>query len=360
MGAFKNKDNGTWYVQFRYTNWRGERQQKLKRGFSTKKEALEWEREFLCQRQSDITMTFESFVQLYERDIRPKLKLNTWLTKESVIRQKLLPYFGKRKLSEISPKDILAWQNEMRNLEGKHGVPHSQTYLKTIHGQLSCIFNHAVRYYGLRENPAAKVGGMGSEERSEVLFWTKDEYLKFSDAMMEKPVYYYAFEILYWCGLRAGEMLALTPADFDFEAGTVSVTKSYQRIHHQDVITSPKTKKSVRVVKMPQFLCDEIRDYLKMYYSDCPNERIFPVTKQGLKYAMDTGSAKAGVKRIRVHDIRHSHVSLLIDMGFTALAIAERVGHESIDITYRYAHLFPNRQEEMAKKLDFDRIGKGD
>ena len=80
MAAFKNKANGTWYVQFRYTDWKGERQQKLKRGFATKKEAQAWEREFLMQKQADVNMTFESFVQLYEKDIKPKLKLNTWLT----------------------------------------------------------------------------------------------------------------------------------------------------------------------------------------------------------------------------------------------------------------------------------------
>ena len=89
MAAFKNKDNGTWYVQFRYTDWKGERQQKLKRGFATKREALEWEREFLMEKQADVNMTFESFVALYERDIKPKLKLNTWLTKESIIKKKL-------------------------------------------------------------------------------------------------------------------------------------------------------------------------------------------------------------------------------------------------------------------------------
>lgn len=75
---------------------------------------------------------------------------------------------------------------------------------------------------------------------------------------------------------------------------------------------------------------------------------------------MKRGSKAAGVKKIRVHDLRHSAVSLLIDMGFSALAIAERVGHESVDITYRYAHLFPTKQEEMANKLDIERMEKGD
>ena len=357
MAAFKNKTNGTWYVQFRYTDWKGERQQKLKRGFATKKEAQAWEREFLMQKQADVNMTFESFAQLYEKDMKPKLKLNTWLTKESIIQKKILPYFGKRKLSEITAKDVMDWQNAIRGLTDAKGKPYSPTYLKTVHNQLSALFNHAVRYYGLQVNPAAKAGNMGVEERREMLFWTKEEYLKFADAMMDKPLSYYAFEMLYWCGIREGELLALTPADFDFEAGTVKINKSYQRLHGEDVITTPKTKKSNRTIKMPNFLCDEMRDYLGMLYGVKKKDRIFTVTKSYLHHEMDRGAKEAGVKRIRIHDLRHSHISLLIDMGFSAVAIADRVGHESIEITYRYAHLFPSKQTEMADKLDFERTG---
>lgn len=359
MAAFKNKENGTWYVQFRYTDWKGERQQKLKRGFATKKEAQAWEREFLMEKQADINMSFESFVGLYEKDIKPKIKLNTWITKESIIKQKILPYFQKRKLSEITAKDIIDWQNEIRELTDCHGRPLSKTYLKTVHNQLSAIFNHAIRYYGLQINPAQKAGNMGMEEKKEMLFWTKDEYTKFSEAMMDKPISYYAFEMLYWCGIREGELLALTPADFNFERGTVSINKSYQRINKQDVITTPKTPKSIRVIQMPKFLCEEIQDYFKMFYSLDSDSRIFPISKNYLHREMARGSKATGVKRIRIHDLRHSHVSLLIDMGFTALAIADRVGHESIDITFRYAHLFPTRQIEMADKLDMMRSEKG-
>ena len=308
MAAFKNKTNGTWYVQFRYTDWKGERQQKLKRGFATKKEAQAWEREFLMQKQADVNMTFESFAQLYEKDMKPKLKLNTWLTKESIIQKKILPYFGKRKLSEITAKDVMDWQNVIRGLTDAKGKPYSPTYLKTVHNQLSALFNHAVRYYGLQVNPAAKAGNMGVEERREMLFWTKEEYLKFADAMMDKPLSYYAFEMLYWCGIREGELLALTPTDFDFEAGTVSISKSYQRLKGKDVITTPKTKKSNRVIKMPKFLCGEMEDYLKMFYSAGADERIFPVSKHYLHHEMDRGAKAAGVKRIRIHDLRHPYV----------------------------------------------------
>lgn len=250
------------------------------------------------------------------------------------------------------------WQNEILESKDKRGKPHTPTYLKTIHNQLSAIFNHAVRYYDLRLNPAAKAGNMGTEESKEMLFWTKNEYLQFADAMMDKPISYYAFEMLYWCGIRLGELLALTPKDFDFEKGTVSINKSYQRIKGKDVITSPKTAKSNRIIIMPDFLCQEMQEYLNMFYSAKETDRIFPVSKHYLHHEMNRGSKVTGVKRIRIHDIRHSHVSLLVDMGFSALAIADRVGHESIDITYRYAHLFPSKQAEMATQLNIQREGE--
>jgi integrase len=307
MAAFKNKDNGTWYVQFRYTDWKGERQQKLKRGFATKREALEWEREFLMEKQADVNMTFESFVALYEKDIRPKLKLNTWLTKESIIKKKILPYFAKRKLSEITAKDIMRWQNEIREMRDCHGKPLSKTYLKTLHNQLSAIFNHAARFYGLNLNPARQAGNMGAEERKEMLFWTREEYTKFSEAMMDKPLSFYAFEVLYWCGVREGELLALTPADFDFEKRTLTINKSYQRINKQDVITTPKTPKSNRVIQMPQFLCDELQDYLKQLYGVEPDSRMFPISKSYLHREMDRGCKQTGVKRIRIEkDVERS------------------------------------------------------
>ena len=176
--------------------------------------------------------------------------------------------------------------------------------------------------------------------------------------MMDKPISFYAFEMLYWCGIRLGELLALVPADFDFVKSTVTINKSYQRINREDVVTEPKTPKSNRTIKMPDFLCREIQEYLKSLYGYASSDRMFPITKSYLHHEMNRGAKASGVKRIRVHDIRHSHVSHLIELGFSAVAIADRVGHESIDITYRYAHMFPSKQEEMADRLDIER-GEG-
>ncbi len=355
MAIYKEDKTNTWRVIYRYTDWTGERKQSQKRGFKTKREAQIWEREQLNKATADLDMTFDSFVEQYTADMQTRIKENTWSTKEHIIRTKIIPYFGKQKMSNITAQQIITWQNELMNYKDENGKSLSPVYLKTINNQLSAIFNHAVKYYNLRENPCKKAGSMGKKKNREMLFWTKEEYLKFAEVMMDKPLSFYAFEMLYWCGIREGELLALTPADFDFEKCTVSITKSYQRLNGQDLITTPKTEKSNRVIKMPQFLADEMQDYLKQLYGIESNARMFTVTKSYLHREMNRGAKEAGVKRIRIHDIRHSAVSLLIDMGFSATAIADRVGHESIDITYNYAHLFPSKQTEMAEKLNMER-----
>ena len=193
---------------------------------------------------------------------------------------------------------------------------------------------------------------MGREEKKEMLFWTTEEYKKFSEAVIDKPVSFYAFEMLYWTGMRLGELLALTMEDFDFEKNTVRINKSYQRLQGQDVITTPKTSKSNRTIKLPKFLAEEMQEYFAMLYDQTPTDRIFLVTKSFLHHEMERGCKLSGVKKIRIHDLRHSHISHLIDLGFSAVAIADRVGHESIDITYRYSHLFPSKQVAMADRLD--------
>ena len=355
MAVYKEEKTNTWRVIYRYTDWTGERKQSQKRGFKTKREALAWEREQLNKATADLDMTFASFVEQYTADMKTRIKENTWATKDHIIRTKLLPYFGKLKMCNITAQQIITWQNEMLDHKDENGKKYSPAYLRSVNNQLSAIFNHAVRYYDLRENPCKKAGSMGKKKNRKMLFWTKEEYLKFAEVMMDKPLSFYAFEMLYWCGIREGELLALTPADFDFEKCTVSITKSYQRLNGQDLITTPKTEKSNRIIKMPQFLADEMQDYLKQLYGIEPNDRVFTVTKSYLHREMDRGAKEAGIKRIRIHDIRHSAVSLLIDMGFSATAIADRVGHESIDITYNYAHLFPSKQTEMAEKLNMER-----
>ncbi len=354
MSVRKDPKQGTWTVQCWYHDWKGERRKKTKRGFDTKSAARKWEQDFISCCEGTPTMTLEEFFKLYERDVRPRVKQSTWDTKEHMVRTKILPYLGKRPVNEITSADVIQWQNELMAGRTSTGEPYAPTYLHTLSNQLSALLNHAVTHYNLPSNPARKVGKMGSKSAGEMGVWTKDQYLSFSRAIMDKPDSWMAFELLYWTGIREGELLALTPEDIDLEAGTLRISKTYSRRRGEDVVTPPKTPKSNRRVVLPDFLTDELRDYLSLPGTCERGGRIFRMTKSRLYHEMERGCAIAGVPRIRVHDLRHSHVSLLIDMGYSALAIAERMGHETTEVTMRYAHLFPNKQEEMARGLDVE------
>lgn len=352
MAAYKDEERGTWYVSFHYNDWTGKNRRKLKRGFKTRREALEYEQKFRLQQAENLDMNFEAFYKMYEEDLRPKLKLNTWRTKEVLFKNRIIPYFRDKKMNEISPADIIKWQNEMIKLRTPEGRPFKPTYLKTIQSELSAIFNHAVRFYNLSDNPVKKAGTIGKGKADEMNFWTKEEYLKFIACVKDKPMSYYAFQILYWCGLREGELLAISIGDIDLVNKKIHVTKSYQRIQGEDIITDPKTPKSRRDVVIPDFLAEELKDFLGTLYGFRRNDRIFQITKSYLYHEMARGAKAAGVKKIRVHDLRHSHISMLIKLGFSAVAIGNRVGHESQTITYHYAHMFPTEQLEMAELLN--------
>ena len=308
MPAYKDSKTGTWFVKFYCKDWTGENKQIKKRGFATKREALDYERNYKIRQENNLDMTFGEFWKLYTEDVKNYVKLNTWLTKEHIVDTKILPYFKNLKMNEITPGDVRKWQNEMVVFRNENGKSYSQTYKKTMHNILSAIFNHACRFYNLKSNPARQAGNMGREEKKEMLFWTTEEYKKFSEAVIDKSVSFYAFEMLYWTGMRLGELLALTMEDFDFEKNTVRINKSYQRLQGQDVITTPKTPKSNRTIKLPKFLAEEMQEYFAMLYDQTPTDRIFLVTKSFLHHEMERGCKLSGVKKIRIHDLRHPYV----------------------------------------------------
>lgn len=205
MPAYKDSKTGTWFVKFYCKDWTGENKQIKKRGFATKREALDYERNYKIRQENNLDMTFGEFWKLYTEDVKNYVKLNTWLTKEHIVETKILPYFKNLKMNEITPGDVRKWQNEMVAFRYENGKSYSQTYKKTMHNILSAIFNHACRFYNLKSNPARQAGNMGREEKKEMLFWTTEEYKKFSEAVIDKPVSFYAFEMLYWTGMRLGD-----------------------------------------------------------------------------------------------------------------------------------------------------------
>jgi len=353
MSVTKDSKTNRWMSQVRVKDWTGKVIHKKKRGFQTKKEALQWERDFISQSTGSLGMTFSDFIKLYLKDMEHCLKPSTVDNKCYVINQKITPFFGKIPLNEIKPTDVRKWQNELTSYRDANGKPYSQTYLKTINNQLTALFNYAMKYYGLKENPCHKAGSMGKKKADEMLFWTKTEFDTFIESIKDKLPSYTIFMTMYYTGIREGELLALTPADIDFTNKTVTINKSYQRLNNEDIITSPKTPKSNRVIPIPNGLCACLKEYMSHCYELQPGDRLFPYTKFFLYHEMERGCKLSGVKRIRVHDIRHSHASLLVEMGFSPLLIAERLGHEKVQTTMdTYSHLYPNKQLEVARQLD--------
>lgn len=174
MPVYKDKSRGTWYVVTRYKDWTGKLRTTTKRGFKSKVEAKRYEVEFAEKKDNSLSMTFGSFVEIYMDSMEKRLKENTLQTKVAIIEKKILPYFKNKKLCEITPTDVISWQNEMMKQTTKTDKEFSPTYLKTLHNQLSAIFNYAVRYYGLSSNPARVAGNMGKETNGEMQFWTKE------------------------------------------------------------------------------------------------------------------------------------------------------------------------------------------
>lgn len=353
MPAYKDK-NGKWIVKYSYKGLDGKFKGVTKRGFETKRDALNWETDAKKKVHGMLDISLESFASQYLKFISNRIKFSTYVTKEAIIKAHIIPYLGRFKVNEITAREIVAWQDEMlKCINKKTNKKFSKAYLRLLQNTLSSIFAYATRYYNLPINPVHVSGSIGGGKDREMMFWTQEQYKKFSEVMMDKPIFYYAFNCLYYLGIREGELLALEESDIDFEKKELSITKTYLRINGKDYINTPKTKKSIRKVSIPDFLCEELKEYLNLEYTKNENNnRIFLIGKTALTKALIKGADKAGLPRIRVHDLRHSHVSLLIELGYSAVAIADRVGHESIDITYRYAHLFPNKQKSIANDLN--------
>lgn len=339
-----------WRAVFNYKDWTGEIKQKCKRGFKTQKEAKQWELKFLAESQADLEMEFGEFVKIYMNDKKAKLKQRTIENKKYILDTHILPYVKNLSVSQITPAIIIKWQNEMMQ------KGYSEAYLYMLHKEFNAVLNHAVKYYGLKDNPCRKVGKMGNSKSKSINFWTVDEYKAVSNVLKERDdyVYYVLFDVLFYTGVRVGEALALNKNDFDFETNTLSVTKTYYRRNRMDYITKPKTEQSIRIVTVPQFLMDEVKELLERTYGYEAENRIFGMTVEAVQHKIKRVAELAKVKRIRVHDLRHSHISMLIEKGVAPLAIAERVGHD-VQITLSvYAHLYPNKQKEIADMLEIE------
>ena len=345
MPIYKDESTGTWYCKFYYEDYTGEKKQKLKRGFKLQREAKDWERSFLEKMQGTPDMTFKALYDLYIEDMSHRLRITSVEGKKNVFKNHILPYFQSKPVNAITPADVRAWQNEIIS------KGYSDAYLDRMQNMLTTILNYAVKYYNLPVNPCDKAGHMGKRTRSQK-FWTVDEFNKVI-ATVTDPAAHTALMVLFYSGMRFGELIALNMSDFDFDANTINITKSLQhRAKLGDIVTPPKTDNGIRCISMPPAIMQTVKGYTDRIYGISDNDRVFTFTKSLISGNMKRGAASAKVQNIRIHDLRHSHVSLLIELGFTPILIAERIGDTVQMVNNTYGHLYPTKHKEVADKLN--------
>ena len=332
-----------------------------KRGFKYEKDARAWAtnelpnviKQLEKEAISDEEMTMDVLIEEYLEHIKLWNRDTTVEIKENTIRTKIMPYFKGKKVYAIGNNDIRQWQNWVKQGKTRQGTAYAETYLRTISNHLSAIFEHAVEYHNLPNNPIKNVKRMGKKTAPEAAFWRFDEYQKFIKSIQDEPIGYYVFQILFYCGFREGEVLALKKENIDFENNTIKVKFTFRRKGGKDVYKETKTPESKRTVTIPQFLADELKEYIDGLYHIDDDTRLFPLLKGNLYTILNKGCARSGVKKIPVHGLRHSSVSFLNRMLKVDMEdISKRVGHTSTKMTELYTHEYGDEGIEVANKLD--------
>lgn len=348
MSVSKMPD-GRWKVTCRYTTFDGTRKQKKKEGFPTKREAQQFEKDFLQKMNGSLSMSMSSLFDLYLEDAKARLKPATYNNLMIITENYLRPFFGEIPVQDVTPLIVRNWfahlQTAVSPKTKRPIAPSSATLVKT---KLSSVFNFAVKYYGLKSNPCANVSAPRKTAKREMRFLTVQEFKKFRECE-KNDLYRLAFDTLFWTGMREGEMLALTPGDI--ADGEININKTYFKLRGEEIIGTPKTASSVRKISIPAFLQDELAPLVR---ATEPDARIFEgVIACTLREHCTRNCAKANVPAIRVHDLRHSHASMLIDRGVQPLLVSERLGHENVTITLSvYSHLYKAKRDDLTAILE--------
>lgn len=366
MPVYYNADKKTWYAMFYAKDYKGVNKKYKKTGFKKKKEAQEYEYEFKKKISKSVNMSFNSLYELYFEDYKKRHKPTAINTVETFFRLHILPFFDNIEISKITSYMIREWQNEMLEKKNENGKLFSENSKANIYAALKSMFNWAAKYQGLNENPCKNLGAFGSKKnRSEMKIWSVDDFNRFINLLeiknKEKNGKYtdsiIIFKILFWTGLRIGEVLALTFDDIDLKEKFIDVNKTISHINKKDYITTPKTLGSVRKVILPENLISDLELYFSKFEKQkiSKSERIFNLKKSQLRYILEKCSIQAEVEKIRLHDFRHSHASYLLFIQADITAISKRLGHDNLQTTINtYSHLYKDANKQLMKKLNIN------
>lgn len=358
----KKADNGTYYFRANlgYDSVTGKQIQKYRSGFSTKKEARAEYSKLILAAEEGLAMekkqpSFKQFIEeIYLPWYKTQVKESTYKNRLNTI-EKHFKFFYRKKVNEIEPIHVQTWQLKLAK-------DYSPNYVRIIQGMLSLAFDRAIILGLAKKNPARMVGNIKSK-KVKVDFWTLEEFQKVISLLYKGDYYEHYLFICFWLlfttGLRIGEAAALQWEDIDFDSSIISVTKTlYYKSMNEYKFVDPKTSASIRTVVIDEDTIRELKDWMevqKKVLKDCNFVLSYsgiPTSKHTLPRALEKLAGLAGVHRIKIHALRHSHVALLISMGVNPLIVKDRLGHEKIQTTLgTYGHLYPNSNFEVAKML---------
>ena len=351
MPVYKDDERGTWYVKCYYEDYLGRRQQKKKRGFKTKREAKAYEDNFLATESKAPSTLFSDLLAQYYIYIKPRVAPTTLEHKQGVMDNHVMPVFRDVPINKITTERVLAWQEELRTKPGTNNQPLKPSTVNIITGQFSAVMNYAVRNYNLPSNPFSALS-KEKRIRYEMSYWNIDQFnYALSYCAKQEIEMILILKMLFFGGFRIGELQAITPADLLDNEMSVNVTKTYKRVENEWVKGPPKSENSYRRVPLPEFLWNELQSFISRCYGIGANDDIFHITRNQIQYRIDKLAEKSSLCRLRIHDLRHSHVAYLISLGFTFYEIADRIGDTAAVVEQTYAHLYPDQRINVARKI---------
>lgn len=358
----KRAENGTYYFRANlgYDPVTGKQIQKYKSGFKTKKEAKEEYSKLILASAEELAadkkqITFKAFIEeIFLPWYKTQVKESTYRNRYSTI-VKHFSHFYRRKVNEIEPIHVQSWQLKLAK-------EYSPNYVRIVQGMLAIAFDRAVILGLCKKNPSRIVGNV-KYQKPKVDFWTLEEFQKVISLLYKGDYYehylFMSFWLLFMTGMRIGEASALQWDDIDFDTGLLSITKTmYYKTMTDYKCVEPKTQASKRTIVIDEDTIRELKEWKEVQQKVLKNCNFVmsyngtPTSKTTLPRALEKLAGLAGVHRIKIHALRHSHASLLISMGENPLIIKDRLGHEKIQTTLGiYGHLYPNSNFEVAKKL---------
>lgn len=358
----------TWFIKFRYKDWQGKVHDTTRRGFKLKRDAVAFAEEFKNRMENNSSMTISTLIDMYIEYCATKpnpLKPSTIDNKRFLSEKHFKTHLGNIPLSEVKSQHIIEWQKTMSTPD-ENGKRYADTYLRTLNNMLSAMFNYAIKMNLMDANPVTKTDKIGKARTKKFNFYTQEEFNLMLNGLLDNEAnhklqikrrqditnaLYVAFNLLFYSGMREGELLALTVNDLDVNANIVNIDKTD---YHGTTLSTPKTSKSIRKIQIPTKVTAMLADHINKQYGIRPTDRIFSMLdKSNMIRGLHSASRVAGLKDITVHDLRDSHASLLIELGYSPLMIAQRLGHEDVKTTLNiYSHLYPDKDSALAKHLD--------